>query len=351
MASERSYPSQHGEYLDQHLSAARAGDSQAFAHLSEPYRRELTSHCYRMLGSLLDAEDMVQETYLRAWRRLETYNNLAPFRTWLYKIATNACLDLIDRRPKRSLPVEKGPPSDPTVPLQPPSTEPLWIEPFPDELLAPAQISPETRYESSESISLAFLVVLQDLPARQRCALILGDVLDWNAEEIAGVLDATVSAVNSLLHRARATMKQRYRAGPAQIPFATSEDHQLRKTVERYLHAWENADIEGIVSMLTEEATFPMPPLPVWYQGRSAIRTFLSTTILAGKAKGRWRLLPIRANALPGFAFYRLDETKQQYEPYAIQVLNFEGYLVCDVTTFGYPSLFPVFKLPGAIAA
>ena len=351
MAKDRTLGNPLEENLDQNLAAALSGDSQAFTSLSEPYRRELMTHCYRMLGSLLDAEDMVQETFLRAWRHLETFDKRAPFRAWLYKIATNACLDLISRRPKRSLPIEKGPPADPTSPLQPSLSESLWIEPFPDELLAPPQISPETRFESYEIISLAFLVALQDLPARQRCALILGDVLDWRAGEIAAVLETTTSAVNSLLHRARATLKQHYHVQYPGVLVSASEDRQMQSLLDRYVRAWENADVEGIVAMLTEDASFPMPPLPIWYQGRSAIRTFISTTILAGEARGRWRLLPVRANGLPGFAFYRLDETSQRYEPFSIQVLRFEGELLCDVTTFGNPALFPFFALPGVIAA
>lgn len=351
MVKQRSHPDQNDEKLEQYLAAALSGDSQAFTHLSEPYRRELITHCYRMLGSLLDAEDMVQETYLRAWRRLETFDNRAPFRAWMYKIATNACLDFINQRPKRSLPVKKTPPADPLAALQPPSIEPIWIEPFPDDLIAPTQISPEARYEIYESISLAFLVVLQNLPPRQRCALILGDVLDWNAGEIAVVLNTTASAVNSLLHRARTTLKQSYQPEPSQSHLDSTEENQMQVLLDMYLQAWENADVDRIVSMLAEDATFPMPPIPVWYQGRSAIRTFLLTTILTGEASGRWRLLSIRANGLPGFAFYHLDESTQQYEPFAIQVLTFVGKLLSDVTTFGYPALFSIFKLPSSIAA
>lgn len=331
------------------LAAARDGDAGAFTSLTEPHRRELTTHCYRMLGSLQDAEDMVQETYLRAWRRLDTYEGRASFRAWLYKISTNACLDLLERRPKRTLPAGRSASGDPSTPPQPPVTDPIWIEPFPDELLAPSETNPEARYDAHESISLAFLVALQALPPRQRSVLILDDVLDWTAEEISGILGISLSAVNSLLYRARSTLKQRYPAGRRVSSDSALVDDRMKQLLEQYLQAWESADIEGIVSMLKEDAAFPMPPMPVWYQGREAIRAFISATILAGDARGRWRLMPVRANGRHGFAFYRLDETSQKYTPFAIQVLSFQGDLLEDVTTFGYPFLFPAFGLPAEI--
>lgn len=329
------------------LTSALAGDSKAFASLAEPHRSELLTHCYRMLGSLEDAEDQVQETFLRAWRRLETYQGRASMRAWLYKIATNTCLDALKRRPKRSLPVELGAPSDPSVPLGAPLSGPVWIDPYPDELLAPVDASPEARYEQRESISLAFMVALQALPARQRCALILGDVLDWQAAEIAEALDTSVSSVNSLLHRARSTLKLRYKSPTTQRIEPTGKS--LDRLLEGYLRAWETADIEAIVAMLTEDATFPMPPLAAWYQGRGAIRAFISATSLAGQAAGRWRLRPVRANGVPAFAFYVRDEDTGKYLPFALQLLRFEGELLADVTTFGLPHLFSAFNLPSVL--
>jgi RNA polymerase sigma-70 factor (ECF subfamily) len=189
------------------------------------------------------------------------------------------------------------------------------------------------------------LIALQELPPRQRCALILSDVLDWQAAEIAEMLNITVSAVNSLLHRARTILKQRYPDKALERPILTEE--RQKQLLERYLHAWQAADVDGIVSMLTEEATFPMPPLPSWYQGRAAIRAFLLATSLAGEAAGRWRLLPTRANGLPGFAFYRREERTGKYMPFALQLLRFDGDLLSDVITFGNPGLFPSFNLPG----
>jgi len=333
------------------IAAAQAGDPNAFSSLTEPHRSELLSHCYRMTGSLEDAEDLVQETFLRAWRRLETYQGRATFRAWLYKIATNACLDALERRQIRNLPQNVSDPSDPTSPMEPSNPEPIWIQPYPDELLAPSEANPEACYDAQESISFAFLIALQDLPPRQRCALILGDVLDWHPAEIADTLDITVAAANSLLHRARSTLKQRYSTS-RQVPVETTlHDNRVKHVLDRYLQAWEAADVESLISMLKEDATFPMPPLPAWFQGRSAIKSFISGTILAGEARGRWRLLPVHANGHPGYAFYRLDEQDQKYHPFAIQVLTFDGDLLSDVTTFGYPNLFPAFNMPTELEA
>jgi RNA polymerase sigma-70 factor (ECF subfamily) len=229
------------------------------------------------------------------------------------------------------------------------TAEPIWIQPYPDELLAPSEADPEARYDAHESISFAFLIALQDLPPRQRCALILGDVLYWHPVEIANTLEITISAANSLLHRARSTLKQRYSA-PRQAPAAPAlSESRIKHLLDRYLDAWEAADIESIISMLKEDATFPMPPLPAWFKGRPAIKSLLSRTILAGERGGRWRLLPVHANGQPGFAFYQFDEKARRYTPFAIQVLTFDGDLLSDVTTFGFPNLFPAFNLPAEV--
>ena len=316
-----------------------------FSRLAEPHRRELITHCYRITGSLLDAEDLVQETFLRAWRRLETYEGRAPFRAWLYKIATHACLDALKRQPGRSLPPTRSTPLGPGQPMQPPVDEPVWLEPFPDELLAPAESSPEARFEARESISLAFLTALQLLPPRQRAVLILRDVLGWQASEAAGLLEASVPAVTSLLHRARTTLASHYSSrGQPAAPEAQA-DPQTRRLLERYVQAWEEADVDGLVSLLREDATFPMPPSPSWYQGRPAIRAFIAATILDGQARGRWHLLQALANAQPAYAWYRRDESGG-YQAFAIQVLTLDGELLSDVTTFANRALFPYFNLP-----
>ena len=331
------------------LAAAIAGDTGAFASLAEPYRRELLTHCYRMLGSPQDAEDLVQETYTRAWRYLKTYERRASFRAWLYKIATNACLDYLYRRPRRILPQQKYASVEQPLSLPTPVSQPIWIEPFPDELLAPAEASPEACYEARESISLAFLVALQVLPPRQRCALILVDVLGWPAAEIADLLGITVSAVNSLLHHARTTLRQRYDSRQRDASNILEADPKIKSLLERYLHAWESADIDEIIALLTKDATFPMPPLPAWYQGHTAIRALISGVILAGEGRGRWRLLPTRANGQPAFAFYQLNPSTRTYQAFAIQVISIEGNLVADATTFGFPALFPYFNLPAEL--
>ncbi len=335
-----------GADIARHLTAARAGRQAEFATLTEPHRRELLTHCYRMLGSLQDAEDLVQETFLRAWRRLDTYEGRASFRAWLYKIATNACLDALDRRPKRTLPSALYSAADPGDPVLSPIVEPIWLEPFPDELFDPPDGGPEARYDAREGITLAFLVALQVLPPRQRAVLILCDVLDWHARDVADLLDLTVSAVNSLLHRARVTLAKHYRAGSRDAIRVTPPDSVIAVLLHRYVRAWEMANVDELVTLLKEDARFLMPPLPSWYQGRAAIRAFIAATILAGDAADRWRLQPVRANAQPGFAWYQRQEMGGSYHAYAIQVLTFDGNLLADITTFLDPALFPRFGLP-----
>ena len=329
-----------------YLSAALAGDSGAFAALVEPYRRELLTHCYRILGSPQDAEDLVQETLLRVWRRLDTYEGRASFRAWLYRIATNACLDALARRPKRSLPPALYPAADPRAPLPAAIMEPIWLEPFPDEFLAPVDSTPEARIEAREGISLSFLVALQELPPRQRCVLILSDVLDWHAGELAEMLGTSLSSVNSLLHRARATLKKAYPARRRETPQAVPPDPLTKALLDRYMHAWESADMDEILALLVKETTFAMPPIPLWLRGPSAIRTFIASALLNGEAQGRYRLLPIRANAAPGFAWYRKEDTLPGYQAFAIQVVIPKAGHLTAITTFIDRSLFPLFNLP-----
>jgi RNA polymerase sigma-70 factor, ECF subfamily len=328
------------------LAKARSGDSAAFELLSEPYRRELLTHCYRIMGTLEDAEDLVQETLLRAWRRLNTYEGRASLRAWLYKIATNACLDTLDHRPRRTLPTALHPAADPQEPIQPPKTEPIWLEPFPDELLAPSESTPEARYDAREAVTLSFLIALQNLPPRQRCVLILDDVLDWSTAETADLLGITVSTVNSLLYRAHSTLGKNYRPQHRDSFKAVPQDEHIKTLLERYVQAWESADINGIVSLLKEDATFVMPPSPSWYQGQSAIRSLLSTNIVAGDQLSLWRLLPVHANGGIGFALYHRDNTQSKYQAYAIQTVTLDGDLVSGTTTFFYPTLFSFFNLP-----
>src|SRR5215213_2025546 len=255
------------------LDAARHGDADQFGELTEPYRRELQVHCYRILGSLHEAEDIVQETMLRAWKRLDTYEGRASFRAWLYKIATNACLDALDqRRSRRLLPNQCGPAADPQTQISPPSPELVWLDPIPDEWLGDiSALNPEARYSESESISFAFLTALQALPPRQRAVLILRDVLDFSANETAEVLELTVSSVNSALHRARTALSQSYQEREHQVPINSPSDERTKWLLDHFVKAWERADVDGLVALLKEDAAFAMPPSPFWYQGRQSI--------------------------------------------------------------------------------
>ncbi len=334
------------------LAAARRGDQRQFSALTEPYRRELQVHCYRILGSLHEAEDLVQETFLRAWRRLDTYQGRASFRAWLYKIATNACLDALDRmRSRRSLPSQTRPVSDPHAPILPPAPDISWLEPFPDEWLVEAAAGPEARYSAYESISLAFLTALQALPPRQRATLILSDVLDWPSREVADLLGLTVSAANSALHRARTTLAKHYHGRALESLTPASADERTRRLLERYVQVWETADVAGLVALLKEDATFAMPPSPSWYRGRAAIGVFVAATVFAdegmfpGEAAGRWRLLPTRANAGPAFAVYQRTGEKE-YQAFGILVLACQAGQLTQIISFIDPSLPVRFGLP-----
>jgi RNA polymerase sigma-70 factor (ECF subfamily) len=327
------------------LAAARAGDQHEFSGLTEPYRRELQLHCYRILGSLQDAEDMVQETLLRAWRRLDTFEGRASLRAWLYKIATNACFDALHKRPRRVLPAAYSAPSDPRQPLAPPVAEPIWLEPYPDDLIDEPESGPEARYSLHESVSLAFLAALQSLPPRQRAVLILCDVLDWRASEAAHLLEVTVPAVNSALHRARVTMRKNYHTRGSRAGSSASFDAALQPLLDRYMQAWEAADINGLVSLLREDATLSMPPLPTWYAGREAISAATQMMIFAGEARGRWLMRPMRANRQPAYAVYQRDEAGGHHA-FGISVLTLEQDRVVDIITFVDPALFQRFNLP-----
>jgi RNA polymerase sigma-70 factor (ECF subfamily) len=342
-------PNKNSTETDQ-LTAARQGDPQGFSALAEPFRRELQVHCYRILGSSLEAEDMVQETMLRAWRRLDTYQGRASFRSWLYKIATNACLDALDqRRSRRLLPIQFSPAADPHVQILPPTTEILWLEPLPDEWLADRSgLDPEARYTEAESVSLAFLTALQTLPSRQRAVLILRDVLDFSANETADILELTVSSVNSALHRARTTLSQNYQRHE---PQALRPDERTQWLLDHFVKAWEAADVDGLIALLKADAALAMPPSPSWYQGRQSIRVFVAATMFAdegmfaGKAAQRWRLVRANANAAPAFAIYQRTDTGH-YEAFGLHVLELEGDQLAQITSFIDPSLPARFGLP-----
>ena len=330
-----------------------ASNPQGFGELTEPYRRELQIHCYRILGSLQEAEDMVQETYIKAWKHIGTYEGRASFRSWLYKIATNTCLDFLDtKRSRRLLPFQVSPAAAPNSPIMPPTPELTWLEPFPDEWLADATAgNPEARYSQAESISLSFLTALQVLPARQRAVLILRDVLDFSAIETAEVLELTVSSVNSALHRARKTLSQRYQGNIPETSRMSLADEKSKQLLDHYIQAWQAADVNSLVALLKRDAILAMPPSPSWYQGNAAIGEFLTATVLgdgsmfAGTSQNRWRLIPTRANASVALAMYQRDE-KDRYQAFGLQVLAWEGSKLAQIMNFIDPLLPTRFGLP-----
>jgi RNA polymerase sigma-70 factor (ECF subfamily) len=311
------------------LESARTGDQQAFEQLIEPHQRELLVHCYRILGSFEDAEDMLQETLVRAWKRLDTFEGRSSLRAWLYKIATNASLDALDSRRVRGLPRELYARGDPTQPLPPPSQVINWVEPFPDEWIDDQpDIYPEARYEVRESITLAFITALQKLPGRQRAVLLLCDVMGWSSKEAAEILDMTTAAVNSALQRARETMKQTERqTRPARL------NEQLSTLLARYVAAWETADSSALIAVLREDVSLTMPPLPVWFGGRADIQAFLDGTLFKSYDPFRVRLVPVRANGSPAFAVYQMDRVGL-YRAAALHILTIENGGICEINDF-----------------
>ena len=316
------------------LDTARAGDEAAFARLIEPYRGQLHAHCYRMLGSVHDAEDALQEVSLRAWRGLERFEGRSSLKSWLYTIATNTCLNQIERRPKRVLPVDYAAAADPHGGPGAPVVESVWVEPYPDELIGVEDelAGPEARYEQRESVELAFIAALQLLPANQRAVLIFREVLGFSAQETADALETSVASVNSALQRARKTTEERTPEQTQQATLRELGDARERAIVERYLEAWERNDVDTVMEILAEDASFTMPPLASWFQGEESIRIFLAGWPLSGS--WRWRPIPTRANGQPALAFYAWDDDAQAYLPFALNVLTFRGERISDVTAF-----------------
>ena len=325
-------------------------DQQAFGSLAESYRAELRAHCYRMLGSLQEAEELVQETFWRAWSRRETYEGRAGFRAWLYKIATNLCIDALRRKPRRSLPVARGDPPSSDQPIPASINEPIWLEPYPTGIPAPEETNPEARYSLSESIRLAFLASLHLLPPRQRAVLILRDVLGWRADEVAAALGQTVPSVKSALYRARTAIELHRPALQREHMATRITDVALRLQLDRYVRAWETADVDGLVALLRDDSTFSMPPTPAWYRGPREIGALVARTIFSGQASGRWRLSPTRANGQPGFGLYRINDATGAYDAYGVQALAFAGDQIADITTFRTPALVAFFDLPETLS-
>jgi RNA polymerase sigma-70 factor (ECF subfamily) len=287
---------------------------EGFEDLVRPYRRELAAHCYRMLGSLADAEDQVQETLLRAWRGIDGFAGRSSVKSWLYRIATNACLDVVRARPRREMPMESSGPHDPLQPLPAANPELLWLEPAPASL-----VGPEASFASRETVQLAFVTALQQLPAMQRAAVLLADVLEWPVAEIAELLDSTPAAINSALQRARATLDGRKRPGKPVD----------RALLERYMQAWERGDAAAFAALLHEDVVVSMPPTPAWFRGRAAVVAFLGPRMVPGAQ----RMVLVEGADDVTFAFYRSDGGAD-YTARAIEVVAWEDGLVRELHAF-----------------
>jgi RNA polymerase sigma-70 factor (TIGR02960 family) len=334
------------------LSRARAGEEAAFAALTESFRAQLQLHCYRIVGSVQDAEDLVQETLLAAWRGLERFEGRASVRSWLYRIATNRCLNHLRDRAQR----RPGPPAPPEQPQQPPPPtrlrDPVWLEPYPDVLLenVPDHAQgPDARYESREAIGLAFMVALQRLPPRQRAVLVLRDVLAFRASEVAEMLGVSEVSVNRALQRARLTLDRAVAPGErdaAPLPQSPRE----RELVARFASAFQAGDVDGVVALLSDDALLTMPPEPLEYQGPDAIARFLST-VPAGGALERFRLIPTRANGQPAFGCYIRDPHAPIAHAYGLMVLTLSGAKVVAITGFADTGVFGHFGLPRTLPA
>jgi RNA polymerase sigma-70 factor (ECF subfamily) len=315
-------------------STRPTADHEAYSRLVEPYRAELRAHCYRMLGSLHDAEDALQETLLRAWRRLDDFEGRSALRSWLYTIATNVCLNAISRGPKRVLPVDYGPAADPHDGAGAPLAESVWMEPYPDAKLGVEDglAGPEARYELRESVELAFVAALQHLPANQRAVLILRDVLGFSARETAAALETTEPSVNSALQRARKTTDARLPDRSQQATLRDLGDGRLRELAEDYADAMERGDVDAVVRMLADDAAWSMPPLPTWFRGREDITEFLHLGPLSGR--WHWRHVPTQANGQAALAVYCWDSEQETYLPFGLDVLTVEGGLIKEITAF-----------------
>ena len=332
------------------LIAARDGSEDAFARLTAPYRAGLTAHCYRLLGSVHDAEDALQEALLGAWRGLSGFEGRSSLRSWLYTIATNACLRAIERRPRRVLPIDYGPATtDPHGEPGAPVVETVWIEPFPDQSAALADElgSPDARYEQRESVELAFVAALQHLPARQRAVLILRDVLGFSGAEVAEVLAVTPAAVYSALQRAHKAVEERLPERSQQATLRSLGDEGLREVVDGFVDAWERADVESLAAKLAEDAALTMPPTATWFRGRDTIAAFLRDFPLSGRT--RWRVVPTRANGQPAFGLYPWSDEAGTFRPGELAVLTLEGDRIAELTIFREPSLPTRFGLPEVI--
>ncbi|MET0234664.1 MAG: sigma-70 family RNA polymerase sigma factor [Kibdelosporangium sp.] len=315
------------------LAQARVGDNAAFTRLVEPLRRELHAHCYRMLGSTHDADDALQDALLRAWRGLARFEGRSSLRSWLYTVATRTCLDIVDSRGKRAMPVDLGPSSDRAVLEQAPLTDVTWLGPYPD--------GPDARYERRESIELAFVAALQHIPGNQRAALLLFEVLGFSAAEIATMMDTSTTSVNSALARARRLVAEKIPSRGTRI-----DDARVREIAIKYATALERGDPDALVALLTEDVTWSMPPLPHWYQGIEAVADFAVQVPMTRCPS--WRYLLTSANGQPAVAFYIGEETGP-HAAWSITVLGLRGEHICEITSFLDPAEFAIFGLPASL--
>ncbi|MBW4716967.1 sigma-70 family RNA polymerase sigma factor [Saccharothrix obliqua] len=322
------------------LDRARGGDDAAFTRLVEPLRRELHAHCYRMLGSAHDAEDALQDALLRAWRGLPRFEGRGSLRSWLYAVATRTCLDLVEHRARRALPVDLGPASERAVPDNPAVADVAWLGPYPDAGLA----GPGARYEQREAVELAFVAALHHLPANQRAALLLFEVLGFSAAEIADTLGASTAAVNSALARARRVVAEKAPSMSQQRALRMAGDARLRAVVSDFATALERGDADLLVSLLTEDVTWSMPPMRHWYAGLESVLDFAVTVPLT--ACGSWRHLPTSANAQPAVACYLWDEEAGAHAAWSVNVLTLRDGLIASITSFAEAAHFPLFGLP-----
>jgi RNA polymerase sigma-70 factor, ECF subfamily len=333
------------------LRRAQVGDEDAFRRLVEPYRARLRAHSYRMLGSVDDAEDALQEALVRTWRGLPKFERRSSLRSWLYTIVTNASLDVAARKPTRVLPLDYGPPADPHDALGAPLAESVWVEPYPDDQRAvgDARDAPAARYELRESLELAFVAALQLLPAKQRAVLIMREVLGFSAQEVADTLGATVPSVKSALQRARGTIAERLPEQSQQATLRVLGDEGVRELVRRYTDAFERDDIDAVVAMLTEDATLAMPPTPTWYRGRDAIAAFYRSRAMSGEL--RWRHVPTTVNAQPAVGCYTWNPQTRSYDARVLDILTLREASIAAVTSFLNPGVFPKVGLPDRLPA
>jgi len=320
------------------IERARGGDESAFGEIAATYRRELEAHCYRMLGSLADAEDALQETLVRAWKGLAGFEGRASLRTWLYRIATNVSVDLAARRPARTLPHLAGPPLPPGAAPTGPGSDPIWLDPAPPDLWEGAAVNPEAQVSARQSVAVAFMTLLHQLPATQRAVLLLREVIGFSAAETAELLDSSVPAVNSSLQRARATLdrdRERTPEPPA--------DHQLQELLRRYIEAWESGTPDLLARLLRDDAVLTMPPMPSWFAGAEAVLGFLGWLQANG---GELRFIPAVAAGATAAAGYLRGPGEAVFRPAGIHLIEWDGDRVASIHAFLIPDRFARFGLP-----